>query len=129
MNENNKKSPKTWSDIKDQNIYKFKIDNDSIKFSSVETPIEKSATALLKIHQLIEVGYGGKVTKSYINKLDKSIGFYTIYYNHDTDTFNLINTTFIQHNIIAFKTIDYAEEFLSYLENVQLLKDYFMIND
>lgn len=95
------------------------------KENNKKTPIEKSALALLKIHQLIEVGYGGNVIKDeffdervmkYVINLDKEGRF------HIYKGINIMNTH------IAFHTEEQAEEFLKYPENVQLLRDYFQIN-
>ena len=120
--EHNLKTPKTWSELSkgkhDWTIYVYE--------ENAKTPIEKSALALLKIHQLIEIGYGGNVSKDeffdehvmkYIINLDKEDEFY-IYKG-----INIMNTH------IAFHTEKQATEFLKYPENMQLLKDYFMIND
>lgn len=132
VEEQKPKTPKTWSKIKDKNIYYFKVCNDLIELESSATvlsPIEKSALALLKIHQLIEVGYGGNVTneewrnskliKVIISRQElKEIG-------EDTPFTKLLTQFTFSH--IAFHTKEQAEEFLKYPENVQLLKDYFMI--
>lgn len=114
------KVPKTWSELKNTKEianYKFYyVDVNDEDYTSEEiTPIEKSAIALLKIHQLIEVGYSGNTNKGWcINVKDNKFCVYQTLY-----TF----TPF------AFHTREQAEEFLKYPENIQLFKDYFMIND
>lgn len=119
------KVPKTWSELVEQDKVKFqKAINIADKDISDYNAIEKSALALLKIHQLIEVGYGGNVTKEeWKNNKIK----YTIRINKD-EIFGIDYTlTGWMHSHIAFHTNEQAEEFLSKPENVQLLKDYFMI--
>lgn len=85
--------------------------------------LKKSALALLKIHQLIEVGYGGNVSTS---KKLHILG--NTYYNIDIndDGFIVCNKA-LSINHVSFNTKEQAEEFLKYPENVELLKDYFMI--
>lgn len=94
-----------------------------------DSPIEKSVKALLKIHQLIEVGYGGNVDNSEENfnpkKVCFHIGFYYGYQNKPSTFAAYGGTT--THHPIRFHTKEQAEEFISYPENVQLLKDYFML--
>lgn len=119
------KIPKTWSDLErldEITEYGAEIvrtfNNRWWDSTKSKTPIEKSALALFKIHQLIEVGYGGNVTneeweKAYIISCTAD----KIFTVHAT---NCIHT-------IAFHTKEQAEEFLSYPENAQLLKDYFML--
>lgn len=123
------KTPKTWSELVEaRDIFTEFAEigsnhgADSSKTFS-ETLIEKSALALLKIHQLIEVGYGGNVTREEWNK-NKSI-YCIVCYKGD---FITITTSNSYKHFIAFHTKEQAEEFLKYPENVQLLKDYFQIN-
>ena len=123
------KTPKTWSDIKEEEKFQGNAAIVVNREELIETPIIKSANALLKIHQLIEVGYGGNVTneewrnskliKVIISRQElKEIG-------EDTPFTKLLTQFTFSH--IAFHTKEQAEEFLKYPENVQLLKDYFMI--
>ena len=125
------KVPKTWSELynnDDCTIYNLsKIDRVGCDVEIDGTPIEKSALALLKIHKLIEVGYGGNITKEEW-KNNITIKFtIVLVYNTTNNKFEFIihETTCI--NIIAFHTKEQAKEFLSKPENVELLKDYFMI--
>lgn len=134
--EQKSKVPKTWNDIVNQNKTKDSKVEIGTTFgyyvydsTSSNTPIEKSALALLKINQLIEVGYGGNITneewrnskliKVIISRQElKEIG-------EDTPFTKLLTQFTFSH--IAFHTKEQAEEFLSYPENIELLKDYFMI--
>lgn len=127
--ENNHKIPKTWSELKKSDKAKraiVQIDSDFGHFSDIvgKTPIEKSALALLKIHQLIEVGYGGNV--SYEAWQDPGYGAWCILYDYKTKKFEIQHSISLIH-LIAFQTLKQAQEFLSYPENVQLLKDYYII--
>lgn len=119
--------PKTWSELyNNKNSF---VDNELYTIDcleeNVKTPIEKSVLALLKIHQLIEVGYGGNVTNEEWFDWDNCI--YFIEYNGEDKEYKILTTVCYKKHI-AFHTKEQAEEFLSYHENVQLLKDYFMIN-
>lgn len=132
LKEQKSKVPKTWSDyiITNRDNFKKGICDYCIDVTGTgnngwtrrNTPIEKSALALLKIHQLIEVGYGGNVTRSdYIDIHKKAWGI-----DYDFLRNNFYPST-ICYSLVAFHTEEQAEEFLKYPENVQLLKDYFMI--
>ena len=64
IEENKSKTSKTWSDSL-FTVYELSyIDNDKdyVLTSTGISPIERSALALLKIHQLIEIGYGRNIT-------------------------------------------------------------------
>ena len=126
--ENNKKTPKTWSElIKIKDIFTECAEicsnggEDKSK-TFMNTPIKKAALALLKIHQLIEVGYGGNITNGEWNDGKRK---YVITY---AEYRFVINIALVTKHHIAFHTQEQAEEFLKYPENVQLLKDYFMVD-
>lgn len=118
--ENNLKVPKTWNNITECNVEVWQYIS-RMNYGLVE-PIVKSALALLKIHQLIEVGYGGNVTnEEWENAFElKYVISCTADKSFPIHATNCIHT-------IAFHTEEQAKEFLKYTENVQLLKDYFMI--
>lgn len=119
------KVPKTWSELVKENRYQPYFAEIHIRFSLKDkcaygkNPIEKSAAALLKIHQIIEAGYGGNVTEWEYPCVDKYIITPTLHIE------KVNYKSFKSH--IAFHTIEQAEEFLKYPENVQLLNDYFMV--
>lgn len=121
------KNPKTWSEFieKDNRAITYNLEatyNECQPHSTSYTPIEKSALALLKIHQLIEVGYGGNVTRSdYIDIHKKAWGI-----DYDFLRNNFYPST-ICYSLVAFHTEEQAKEFLSYPENIELLKAYYMI--
>lgn len=133
IEEQKSKVPKTWSELVKhiQPILYAEISHKSDgHYTSVSedcgnTPIEKSALALLKIHQLIEVGYGGNVNDW--EWKDMSITKWRIGFDCDGEIMIDYCVSPIAYTPIAFHTKEQAEEFLKYPENIQLLKDYFII--
>lgn len=136
IEEQNDKIPKTWSELVDRRGYTGMCAQ--VDYTTEETktmsgcggsPVEKSARALLKIYQLIEVGYGGNVTYERCSELQ----YDNVYKIAPIGLRNYIKFDIeeveeeMNMNHIMFHTRKQAEEFLSYPENVQLLKDYFMI--
>lgn len=128
------KVPKTWSDI----IKANEVPNimaginwpDYVEgTTNNNTPIEKSALALLKIYQLIEVGYGGNVTYERC----ASVKYPDVFKITPTGLNGTLALTVKEvevesnQNHIMFHKLEQAEEFLKYPENIQLVKDYFMI--
>lgn len=125
--ENNHKTPKTWSElIKLKGTKEYALHCqivDGAFYNEVSSSsIEQSALALLKIHQLIEVGYGGNITNEEWN--DGKRKYVIVYVEYRF----VINIALVTKRHIAFHTQEQAEEFLKYPENVQLLRDYFQIN-
>lgn len=118
------KVPKTWSDIPITSASYFIRTLPTKAFEL--TSIEKSALAFLKIYQLIEVGYGGNITnEEWKNDVDEH-DIWTFYYDEIANKFFVILAEGY-FNYITFHTKEQAKEFLSYSENIQLLKDYFML--
>lgn len=135
--ENNAKTPKTWSELvkKDnrQVVREACIGVSTFQVTIYNSPkIVKSVLAFLKIRRLIEISYGGNVSYSDFSELGKpdpviivpqgtipsgNIAFYA-------KTEDVYDNSFSH---IAFHTKEQAQEFLSHEENIQLLKDYFMI--
>lgn len=129
------KVPKTWNELVKQGQSKLlgiatigdmyinvTIAAGNKRETFKETLIEKSALALLKIHQLIEVGYGGNITKEEWD--DDNIIKYTIK-SCCNDIVSCSTDEIFSH--IAFHTERQRDEFLSYPENLQLVKDFYMI--
>lgn len=120
--EQKSKVPKTWSEL-----IKFEKAKSIAVWSNEEqnSQIAKSAASLLKIYQLIEISYKGNITdderKHYI--------IYQIEYNVKLNELQIVENAapYKFKNHIAFRSKELAEEFLSHPENIQLLKDYFMI--
>lgn len=127
------KAPKTWSQyIKNNTIrpYAALRNTKGYNIPVDDSPIEKSALALLKIYQLIEVGYGGYPIKEDYDKANyERLWTVRIYKTDDNDFIfgaSPLDGECFKNNI-AFHTIEQTNEFISYPENIQLLKDYFMI--
>lgn len=124
----------TWRDLKF--IQGYFIENDSI-IEKLEEVIERSyedknvfayekyakaALALAQISQLMPY-YGGEITdKEWSNDGWK--------YSITIDDKGIINNTSTVHlkEIIAFHTEEQRDRFLSFPENVQLVKDFYMIS-
>lgn len=125
------KTPKTWSEfVKTVKVAGLRAEINTIWGDVVyagtcrDTLIEKSALALLKIHQIIENGYGGNVSNEEWKDTNKLKWYFLL----NKGSFDLMcSLIYKDKRLIAFHTKEQAEEFLSYPENVQLLKDYFII--
>lgn len=122
--------PKAWSEYckivppitsNDYRDYPFAVNNSVFTRKDV-TPIEKSALALLKIHQLIEFGYGGNITNDEWNN-PKVTKYAVIYRGEDIEEVMCS----LQREVIAFHTVKQRTEFLKYPENIRLIKNYYMI--
>lgn len=87
--------------------------------------IGKSAEALVKLHQRIEDGYGGVPTLEEWQALGLSNSFYNIEVNVVTGMLEIVAGTNL--SLIGFHTAEQAEDFMAYPDNVQLIKDLFMI--
>lgn len=116
------KVPKIWNEMTSKycNVEVWQHIS-HMDYGSTE-PIVKSAVALLKIHQLIEAGYGRNISIEEWN--NPTILKYIVICrgnNINEDEYKL------QKEAVAFHTAEQRKEFLSCPENVQLLKDYFMI--
>lgn len=123
VEEQKPKVPKTWNNITECNVEVWQHIS-RMNYGPTE-PIVKSTLALLKIHQLIEVGYGGNVTnEEWYNDLKPK---FIIVEKSKEDFANVCVRKQTHRTPIAFHTKEQAEEFLSYPENIQLLKDYFML--
>lgn len=137
-NSKNIKIPKTWEEYKQY----FDINKDDLcvdlsgksnnGWIRRETPIEKSALALLKIHQLIEVSYGGNVLNNKEKYWEDGVIGYTINICPSSKTYLDGYEIFPierHNNIISpimFKTKEYAEEFIKHEENCSLLRIFCM---
>lgn len=97
-----------------------KEDNDKNVF--VSEKYAKSALALAQISQLMPY-YGGEIT----NEEWKNDNWK---YSIDVDAKGLLYLNQVTHNkqIVAFHAHTQRDRFLSFLENVQLVKDLFMID-
>lgn len=118
------KVAKTWEQytLKYKNITNAK-EYKGIKYKCEEDDhIENSVTAFVKIHVLIKEGYGGN--PSYNDFAYSNDKIYIICpFEKSFDIMELADESCFSH--IAFHERSQAEEFMSYYDNVQLLKDYF----
>lgn len=86
---------------------------------------EKSALAFLKIHLIISKEYDGVSTLEEYSALGLSKSFYTIIPNIFTG--KMVVDVSLSILPITFHTKEQAKEFIKHTENIQLLKDYYMI--
>lgn len=120
--------PKTWNELVASKKYKRIVNKIGILHSYMDvTPIEKSVKAFLKIHQLIEAGYGGNITSEEWDNDNIEKWYFTVYNRYNSIFIPIRSQCYSEKHFIAFHTKQQAEEFISYLENIQLLEDYFMI--
>jgi len=127
------KTPKTWQElIKTGKVQKLwcqielyeRVDGVNIDKSNtgIGSPIERSALALMKIHQLIEIGYGGNITDEEWSK--DTFKYVITCYNNKIYKKEIRVSTKCH---IAFHAFEQRKEFMSYPENAQLVKDFYMI--
>lgn len=122
------KEAKIWSDLEYCNVEVFAAIKQLESNGPVE-PICKSALALLKINELIEAGYGG--VPSYEEKLNgKTYYVMTVFEDENTGEpiFDVWFSNPVHTEIFCFHTEEQAKEFLKHPENIQLLKDYYMMS-
>ena len=133
IEEQKPKVPKTWSEFVKNRADRLgatcDYGNVDCSFTEKDTPIEKAALTLLKIHQLIEVGYGGNVTEEENLKLKRKYTIVPFVNNQGIfEGFKVLGALYLDSKHVSFHTEEQAKEFLSRPENVQLLRDYFQIN-
>lgn len=131
------KIPKTWRDIEE---YHTNVDlalanaqKNLAQYSHCPIQYIVKCIATLKIQKLIELGYGGMVTEeewelssSYEN--DTVIWSIICEYMFEEKEPHLpIVSNWAQPCLISFRTQQQAEEFMSHSENVELVKQYYMI--
>lgn len=125
----------TWNDI--ESVKGFYISNTS-GISHVNTDVNKndswdknifidiqhakSALAMAQISQLMPY-YGGAITKEEWN--DDDLPKYVIFRMKNHYETGLVYKTY---DLLAFHTKEQGDRFLSFPENVQLVKDYLMID-
>lgn len=125
----------TWNDI--ESVKGFYINNTS-GISHVNTEVNKnnswdknifidmqhakSALAMAQISQLMPY-YGGAITKEEWN--DDDLPKYVIFRMKNHYETGLVYKTY---DLLAFHTKEQGDRFLSFPENVQLVKDYLMID-
>lgn len=128
---------KTWEDIEkriiDDHIYPIRdgsyYEKTIIKeFSKyLDNTLIKKLLATYKIAKLIELDYGGMVTNEEWQEgiLEKFMIYSAARANGSTKI--CTGSSYYQKFFIAFHTNKQREEFISYPENVELIKNYYMI--
>lgn len=121
---------KTWEDIvKMDNRYHQLID-EIIRsgYSSLwDSKVINKVIATLKISKIIEFGYEGMPTEeNWRHDLNEGLGIYTIVWD-PTEKLFYIHYEMNYKSDLAFGSDDLAEEFMSYPENIELLRQFYMI--
>lgn len=89
-----------------------------------DTELEKSAVAMMKIYQLIDIAYGGNPTASEKNDWNNTL--YSIKFDEGNfEPWISVNDEWIEP--IAFYSEKDALEFIDYEDNVKLLRDFYRI--
>ena len=112
------KAPKTWSEVE-----KSGIEIPTILSEELSYKIIKKNEACTKIAKLIALGYGGMVTEEEW-KDDNIKKYCVIIDNGEID--NAADFIVIKQ-FIAFHTPEQREEFMSYPENVELIRQYHLL--
>lgn len=123
---------KTWTDMEQVNLFVNKMDysvdltgHAQSGWTRRESPIENSAMALMKIKLLLSGGFYGPVVTCdmWTNSLIKK---FIISPNKENDGYEIIE---VRDNYskshIVFTSYEFAESFLTFPENVNLLDDFF----
>lgn len=131
--ETKKNTVKTWEDMRREGTtksgyvaidYKVRGEDGMTRLDGAgNSANERSALALIKIRQLIDVAYGGNVTEEEWATNAKK---FTLLYNV-TEKGIVISATSNRMLPIAFHTIQQANEFISHPSNVKLVKDFYII--
>ena len=125
---------KTWRDIivNSHNIYDKELNPNCgnaliccITNKELRDKINLKTQATIKIAKLIELGYGGMITDEEWENENKSK--WVINCDLIKEKKFEILELFLDKFFIAFHEESQAEEFMSYPENVELLKQYYMI--
>ena len=125
---------KTWDDLcnhPDTSPTDIGFFNDFEKliedYGQSETASAKSALAFLKIRLLIAEAYGGNPT--FDEKNDWDFEHFGMKFTDDGEPWVCSSIADEQVKDIAFYTDDQAEEFMSHESNVQLVKDFYMVDN
>lgn len=114
---------KTWADVEEmseEHIF-INIDNNL----NLPDSVYWKYMATLKIAKLIELGYGGIVTNEEWKDDGKEKYAVTCIINKKLELLSF--TTCNEKYFIAFHTREQRDEFMSYPENVKLIKLYYML--
>lgn len=128
---------KTWKDLEKEHPEYFKSHNTPnpkfIPSQELRDKLFNKTMAMYKIVTLIEFGYGGMITEKEWNLSssyapETRIWSIVCYYRAESKDPQLkIVQVWAQPHLLSFHTKEQAEEFISYNENVELIKQYYMI--
>lgn len=120
---------KTWSDVK---FYYPDLVNDMLQgtyelkriYDKASDGVLNKCIATLKLDKLIEFGYGGRVS---IDKWKEGEKSYCVVVSSVNKEIELrVVTTYFNLDYITFHTKEQADEFISYPENIELIKQYYI---
>ncbi len=114
--------PKIWKDFVDSSYFVW--DEVIGHLSQYEDALHKSMFAHFKINKLIGISYGGNVTKD--EWKDATTTKWIVSFDNNGNL-TIWENNYLYFSIAAFHTQEQANEFVSYPENIELLKDYFMV--
>lgn len=117
-----------WSDVcSDDWIQVVNIDEFIQNNTDIEAKIANKLLATLKIAKLIELGYGGMLSEEEWKTIHgKGDTVPCIVWSTFYECLHIKKYEDVNKHFIAFHTLEQAEEFMSYPENVELLHQYFM---
>lgn len=107
-------TPKTWDALMKSDVIP----------AEEKTILDKSSSAYLKILQLIEYGYGGIITPEDWKK--KQVRWLISWNYIDNEPLPVLAMNH-SYTPLTFHHERWVDEFLKYPENLQLLKEYFMV--
>ena len=126
-----KQQIRTWEDVKKYYKSAGSTDDYYIHFAyGMASGVSEKCIATLKIAKLIELGYGGMLTKEEWKKsssCEMKDAIWSIVCNVKDEPLGTeikIIPVWAQLRLLSFRTKEQAEEFMSYPENVELVKQY-----
>lgn len=116
--------PKTWDDIVEITGEDFVNKVNSIcTFGTCSDKLYDKISATAKIYHLIDLGYGGVLTDK--EWKDKNFEKFGIYINNGKIDVWQGNTNI--KDLITFRSKELRDEFMSYVSNLRLVHQYYMI--
>lgn len=96
--------------------------------TELDDKVEEMCSAATQISKLIEFGYGGVVTDTEWEEcINEGTGVYTIVWNPLYKSFH-IKCESEYKCFLAFHTMQQAQDFMSYQENIELLRQYYCLD-
>lgn len=130
-NLNPKLTPKTWEDIDDNVKNIIQVDILETAFKEIldininsrflRTNLSYKIIATIQISKLIDLGYGGQIKNEEWE--DCTIPKYCVFWDCSEDNW-FIKEQRVTKSFIAFHKEEQAIEFMSYIDNVELVKNY-----